>query len=147
MTAIDPRDALAESLEQVLETMFFATVLGDVQPLSGGDGLAARLVFRGDPSGAFTVMVSPEAARSLTAAFLALDEDDVTPERAAEVVCELANMLCGSALGRLEPEKRFVLGHPEAVPAPPVAGVPERGSRRDVDIGGGTVAVLIEIEA
>ena len=115
MTTTDLDKALSDSAEEVLETMFFATVIGEASPaeLIHPASAAARLVFHGKPSGIFTVAACPVAARSLAAAFLALDEDEVSQERAAEVVCELANMICGSVLSRLEPDELFELEHPE----------------------------------
>lgn len=149
MTTTDLDKALSESAEEVLETMFFATVIGEAsatEPIPP-DSAAARLAFRGKPSGVFTVAACPSAARSLAAAFLALDEDEVAQERAREVVCELANMICGSVLSRLEPDELFELEHPEPVAVTGACPcVSALSARRALDLGDGTLNICIEIE-
>ncbi|HWQ56218.1 MAG TPA: chemotaxis protein CheX [Bryobacteraceae bacterium] len=149
MTTTDLYNALSDSAEEVLETMFFATVVGEASPAEAihPASVAARLVFHGQPSGVFTVAACPGAARSLAAAFLALEENEVPQERAGEVVCELANMICGSVLSRLEPEELFELKHPEPVV---IAGawpcISALSARRALDLGDGTLNICIEIE-
>lgn len=144
MTASHLENALAEAAEEVLETMFFATVMGEAADSPGEAGVAARVVFRGNPSGAVTVAACPEAARTLASAFLAIEEAEVSAEHAREVVCEMANMLCGSILSRLHPDTIFELLHPEAGrwDEETLGGA---ASRR-FDIGARCVAVSLEID-
>jgi CheY-specific phosphatase CheX len=49
--------------------------------------------------------------------FLGKEEEEISDEQTGEVVCELANMFCGSALSRLEAQTTFRLSHPELVAA------------------------------
>ncbi len=145
MTAGDFDQVLLKSAEEVLETMFFATVMGDAASDPPGErSLAARVNFRGRPSGAVTVAACPEAARGLAAAFLALDEDEVSGEHAGEVVCELANMICGSVLSRLHPDSIFELLHPERTAAE--AAPAGAAAHRAFDIGTGALSVSLEME-
>ena len=52
-------------------------------------------------------------ARGLAANFLGEDEADLADADVGEVVGELANMLCGSVVSRMEGNSHFVLTHPE----------------------------------
>jgi len=141
VTAAEIQETLRLSAAEVVETMFFAELLGEAPARE--DGLTAKLGFHGGPSGVFTVEVSGCAARSLAAAFLALDEAEVSGEHAAEVVCELANMICGSALSRLEPDATFDLDHPVVVPS----GAAEPGAVvRSFDLGDGVLSLSLAIE-
>ena len=107
MNNAEVENALAAAAAEVLETMFFAEVLGPAPAPAAA--MAARVVFRGSPSGAFTIAIDPSAARSLAAGFLAAEENELSPARTGEVVCELANMICGSVLSRLEPDAAFAV--------------------------------------
>ena len=61
--------------------------------------------------------LSDASARMLAAGFLGEDEGMLTDSQPGEVVCELANMLCGSLVSKLESEESFDLAPPELVPA------------------------------
>lgn len=113
--------ALAEAAQQVLETMFFVAPLGEVPPgaPTPEPWVAARLTFRGEPSGAFAVSLSEAAARTMAANFLGVErERDLSSLEVSDVISELANMICGSVLSRLETESEFELGTPETVRGP-----------------------------
>ncbi|HSW51041.1 MAG TPA: SIS domain-containing protein, partial [Bryobacteraceae bacterium] len=109
---------LADSAAEVLETMFFTSTTGDGEPPTavGEPNIRARLSFRGEPPGRFGVCASVETGRRIAASFLGTEEEEVTEAQIGEVVSELANMLCGSVLSRLEKETRFELSHPEIDP-------------------------------
>jgi CheY-specific phosphatase CheX len=139
-------EMLVEATGEVLETMFFTGVYGPAQ--DGGAAaeprVAARLSFEGTPSGALTLSISEPAMRALTANFLASDQDDALP--AAQlgcVVCELANMICGSLLSRVESATTFHLAAPRIVPP---TGCPAPGrdtSFYAVDLSNGTLTVAV----
>src|SRR5271165_6215349 len=96
------RQALAESLDEVLEKMFFVRSLGELAGPASGPVTAAHLTFEGDPPGSLTLRMTPAAARSVAADFLGEEEAELSPKQIGEVVCELANMICGSVLSRVE---------------------------------------------
>ena len=118
MTAIQESE-LARAIQtcamEVLETMFFTSVLDEPEPAAPQPSISASLVFRGAPSGTFQIDIPENAARGLAADFLGAEIEEVPLERAREVVCELANMLCGSILTHIGPDARFELSHPEPV--------------------------------
>jgi CheY-specific phosphatase CheX len=115
------RTALDAAMKDVLEQMFFIEASGgpcgegDGNP-GEGDAVEACLTFEGEPPGRFLLRVPAAAAQSIAADFLGADESGVSGQRVGEVVCELANMICGSALSRLESTATFRLGRPEIAP-------------------------------
>jgi CheY-specific phosphatase CheX len=118
MRELDLVRHLQPAFTEVLETMFFTSVLdtcaGAGVP-AGAPAVSSRLTFRGDPSGVFEIGITESAARSLASSFLGEDEQELSESKAGDVVCELANMLCGSVLSRIGGDFRFDLSHPEIV--------------------------------
>lgn len=108
---------LSESVSTVLETMFFSEAAVIAEPQTTAAVIKTRLAFHGRPSGILTVSLSSEAARVLAAGFLGEDEEMLEDSQPGEVVCELANMLCGSLLSQLGSEETFDLTSPELMPA------------------------------
>ena len=113
------REALQASVNEVLEKMFFVETLGESlrpteDPNDGEIGVA--LTFQGMPSGSFLLRVTPRAARQIAADFLGIDEAEVSDVQTSEVVRELANMICGSVLSRVESSAVFQLAAPRIVP-------------------------------
>jgi CheY-specific phosphatase CheX len=142
---------LRQSVEDVLEKMFFIRSLGEaVEPgLPEGD-VKAHLTFDGEPSGSLTLRVTRGAARSISADFLGAEEGDLNEQQVGEVVCELANMICGAVLSRVESAVTFRLAQPElgegdepGEPAPEASG---QNALHCVEIGGGYLTVAIHTE-
>jgi CheY-specific phosphatase CheX len=104
---------LVEVVDTVLETMFFSASIGPAEAESGDAVLEARLAFHGSLSGTLSVRISDASARALAAGFLGQDEEALTSAQPGQVVCELANMLCGSLVSKMEGEERFDLDSPE----------------------------------
>jgi len=122
MEKLDAQSALAAAVEEVLETMCFTLLLSS-SALSGPEAavpgagfsnpVTAVLQFEGSPSGEFRLSVPLTVARGVGSGFLGREPGEVSDCQAGEVVCELANMFCGSVLSRLEAETIFHLSHPE----------------------------------
>ena len=126
MQATEVQAALASAVEEILETMCFSTVFSSSETAfppsalpeaNDGSALMAQLRFEGNPSGEFRLTIPMKPARMIGSCFLGKEEAEISDEQTGEVVCELANMFCGSALSRLEAETTFHLSHPELVPA------------------------------
>jgi hypothetical protein len=79
--------------------------------------------FLGDPSGQFHLGLSADAASVTAENFLGLESalDAESPE-ARNVALEMANVICGAALSRLESDRTFRLSTPRLLDA----GPPER---------------------
>ena len=114
--------ALAQSGIEVLETMFFVDAVPADEPPA--EAFSVEITFDGDPPGHFLLHIAAPAAASIAANFLGEDPRTLTPPQVADVSCELANMICGAALSRLERAATFRLGPPHcgaSLPACPVA--------------------------
>jgi CheY-specific phosphatase CheX len=140
--------ALQDSVNEVLEKMFFVQALGE-SPDSKPEGpelaaeIAARLTFQGEPPGSLTLRLTSAAARLIAADFLGCDAEAVSDTQMAEVVCELANMICGSLLSRAESTTTFHLAAPQIVPT---TASPDRDSDTSlyaVTLSRGTLTVTV----
>lgn len=142
---------MASAVEEVLETMCFTGVVasgeGAGPPEADGTlpAIAVVLQFHGSPSGGFRVSVPLKLARAVGVAFLGREETEVSDSQAEEVVCELANMICGSILSR-QSKATFQITHPE--PAPPEQDVSfeSAGARCWFDLGDGILTVSLELQ-
>ena len=140
---------LLGAVEAVLETMFFAAPLGPAEPETGAGVRRVRLAFRGAPSGTLEVRLSEASARLLAAGFLGEDEEALTDSQPGEVVCELANMLCGSFVSGLEGEENFELGSPELAAGGEEAAEAETppSVRQSYQLENGVLTVTVHLEA
>lgn len=138
---------LAAAAGEVLETMFFAGVFGPAEPGSSANGphFAARLGFQGTPGGALTLRISEPVARVLAADFLVSGEDQpLTPAQVECVVCELANMVCGSLLSKVKTERHFRLSSPELLAETDT--VPPHPPNQSLDLGEGVLDLWLTLE-
>jgi CheY-specific phosphatase CheX len=127
MAGNELQQILSESAAEVLEGMFFTSPLGS-SALCGlmENSIAAGLFFRGTPPGRFGICASMNTSRSLAASFLGKDPELIDEQQCGEVICELANMVCGSVLSRLEKDVLFELTQPKI--GEPESSRPENAS-------------------
>jgi CheY-specific phosphatase CheX len=135
--------ALADSIEEILDAMFFTACGG--APEAARMELAAEVAFEGSAAGRLTVRVAVAAARPIAANFLGEEEDAITERQVSEVVCELANMICGSLLSRVEGAGEFRLGTPRML-EPDGLGGPRGGIVHAVETGRGALEAVLEME-
>ena len=139
-------EVLRASVEEVLEKMFFVQGLDEPDAPSPAGGVLAELHFEGSPSGTLTLEVNGAAARTIAADFLAADENEITGQQVADVVCELANMICGSMLSKVESTSSFRLGAPKILsPEEASASQPRSGglAAEAIHVSAGLVRVTI----
>jgi CheY-specific phosphatase CheX len=142
------RKALAESLDDVLEKMFFIRCFGEPGNHTPEPAVIAHLNFDGDPPGWLTLRVTAAAARSVAADFLGEDELELSERQIGEVVCELANMVCGSVLSRVESNTAFRLAAPRIVAsAENLPAAPETAAMHAAEIDNGAISVIFNTEA
>lgn len=135
---------LATAVEEVLETMFFSESMGPCEPEPAGSGFEARVIFRGAMSGSVSVRISKATACNLAASFLGESEDSLDDAQVAQVVCELANMLCGSIVTRMESHGVFDLAAPELLThAADQQTTPDTGIQRSFAIERGTLTLSL----
>jgi CheY-specific phosphatase CheX len=138
--------ALQRAAGDVLEKMFFAGYLED----SAQDGvdepsIAVQMSFDGERKGSLGLRISAGAARTLAADFLGIEaEEGPEEQQVQEVVCELANMICGDALSALE-KSPLRLSAPRIV-APADFALPAQGTYRSFDLGNGGLTVTLSLQ-
>jgi hypothetical protein len=136
-------EVLRQALEEVLERMFFFDPVGEAEPAGETDApIEAEVDFEGSPSGSLSVRIARRSATSMAADFLAEDAECLTPRQVEDVVCELANMVCGAALSRLEAGIR--LEAPRIVPEADRPPQPIDGHW--LEIGNGAISVWLEFK-
>lgn len=146
MSETEVEQALGEAVEEVLEKMFFTGGLEAPPEETAPDEVAVRVEFEGSPPGKLELAISRPAARAIAADFLAEDEAELTEAEAEEVVCELANMICGAMLSRVEGEALFRLAAPrilaeeEGDAGPDTQGV---SARHETGLGNGRLRVRV----
>jgi hypothetical protein len=117
----DLQTLLAETMRDVLEMSFFANILEETIPepeLAPLPSMAARVEFSGAASGAFLLVATPLAVRTLALEFLGDSAEDRDAGAAQTVVAdeevfkELTNILCGSVLSRFQADRCCNLTQP-----------------------------------
>jgi CheY-specific phosphatase CheX len=108
---------MGQAAQEILETMFFVTVETASEPETWPAGLlTAELRFEGALSGWFSIHIQDTCARDIAGNFAGvMDPGELNPETMVGVLCELANMVCGATLSRLEPDAIFNLSAPQLV--------------------------------
>ena len=127
--------------------MFFTELLDS--PADDGRrpaGVAAQVIFDGDPPGSFRLDLDLPAAQSAAANFLGEDPEELTPQKMNEVVCELANMICGSVLSRIESSAVFRLAPPEIAAEDSPRPESPAGASFQASLGGGALRAEIRME-
>jgi CheY-specific phosphatase CheX len=108
----DLENLLDSAAEEVLETMFYTGIFG---PGTEGDGpyVSAGVSFKGSRNGVLDVAAQESTATALAASFLGEAAESVPVEQIPTVIGELANVLCGVVLGRVEEGGQFVIAPPQ----------------------------------
>jgi hypothetical protein len=136
-------ELLSACINEVLAAMFFAEALPQCEssPFHDLDSLSASAEFHGDREGWMWLSLSQGCLRRLASSFLGTDtEEDVTSEDLKQVLCELANMICGSFLSRTNREGNFMIRAPLC---PAAAGLPPAQVSQHYDVEGGSMQVRL----
>jgi CheY-specific phosphatase CheX len=108
---------LEQSVEDVLEKMFFIRSLGEgldaAHPTS--DAVTVLVDFDGAATGSLLLRVTRDAARSISADFLGTEDNELTGQQVGEVICELGNMICGSVVSRVDSSGAFRISPPRQI--------------------------------
>jgi len=140
------REALASAVADVLERMFFREALGEAaEPPPEAGTVTVNLTFDGDPPGDFRMRIARPAADTIAADFLGEDAESLTPRQSADVALELANMICGAVLSRVESHATFRLGAPQIAAGDTGPLAPAEENRYTVETGSGTLTVAIRM--
>jgi len=120
MIAVD-REVLLQTVNaavnETMEAMFFDAAEPISDSWSGGEDLVTVcLWFHDAVDGEFMLATPLATAVTLAASFMGVDTAEVERRDAEQIVCELANIICGSALSRLEPSSELRLSPPVLTP-------------------------------
>jgi hypothetical protein len=139
-------DAVLDTIvEEVMELMFFSTVLGPAGARPEGPCITATVQFSGPRTGTLGVCSPQAAVTALAANFLQLEEEDSEKE-VDSIFGELANVLCGALLGRMEPAGHFAISVPQVSRSLEGGGLPENTPvRRCVEIEEGALEIGLAI--
>jgi CheY-specific phosphatase CheX len=141
------RAALSSAVADVLERMFFLEGLPEApEPAGGSETVTVHLTFDGDPPGCFEMRLARPAANTIAADFLGEDAGSLTDEQSADVTLELANMICGAVLSRIESRAAFRLGTPQIVADDRAKPGSAGETRYTVETGSGTLTAAIQME-
>jgi CheY-specific phosphatase CheX len=127
--------------------MFFLEGLPEAPepPVQTGT-VTVHLTFDGDPPGCFEMRLARPAANAIAADFLGEDAGSLTDEQSADVTLELANMICGAVLSRIESRAAFRLGTPQIVSDDRAKPGSASETRYTVETGCGTLTAAIQME-
>ena len=127
MTDTTIRPALSSAVADVLERMFFLEGLSEApEPPPEAETVSVYLSFDGNPPGCFQMRLAREAAGAIAADFLGEDRESLTDQQSDDVTLELANMICGAVLSRIESNAAFRLGTPQIAADKPACTSPRR---------------------
>jgi CheY-specific phosphatase CheX len=117
--------ALAQSVSEVLERMFFlgALAASEEPAFQPSRDIFVQVTFDGDPQGVFRMRLARSTANSIAENFLGEDADKLSSQQSLDVARELANMICGAVLSRIESRVSFRLSTPEIMPPGEIAHV------------------------
>jgi CheY-specific phosphatase CheX len=140
--------ALAGAARDVLETMCFVAAEEVSVPLPcGAAPIAAQVEFRGHWTGRCTVEMPEACAQLVTGNFMGdLDPSHTGIEAVTELLCELVNMVCGSAITRLNCPGIVTLAPPHLLWEWPESSPENSTVECWLDTGDGTVRVGLDME-
>lgn len=98
---------------EVLGTMFFTeAVAAECAHAWLENALGVQVRFNGTHCGEMMLGVSRDAAESMAAGFLGVDQAELTEAQLHQVMLELANIMCGAAMSKLWPDSSLLLDPP-----------------------------------
>jgi len=110
---------ISAALTEAMEAMFFDAAEPSTEcSCADAERISALLQFHDALEGEFVLSAPVETARSLAASFMGLDPAAADRAQAEQIVCELANIICGSALSRLDPATELRLTPPRLTNGP-----------------------------
>ncbi|MGC4053391.1 MAG: hypothetical protein QM757_29160 [Paludibaculum sp.] len=135
------RQACRSAMLEVLETMFFELPVAELEVVEqqAPGSCLIRAGFHGSAEGAMQVAISCEICERLAASFLGKDACDVSCTEKCSTARELANMLCGASLSRLQPSGRMSIETPDSIPEPD----PESGPWLRYPLEGGFIDMAL----
>jgi len=127
--------------------MFFIEATGEpASEEAETPAVNVELAFDGDPPGIFRMSLARPAAAMIAADFLGEDSPSLTDNQVEDVARELANMICGAVLSRIESSATFRLGAPDLVLGEDARCGAIQGTACAVETGSGILTARIVME-
>ena len=105
------KEIMTAAIFDVVEQMFYV-FLEPVGDEYSDYAMEAAIQFTGDLKGEMSIFVSDGLAKSMVHNLLGLETRQMTKEDIEDCVKEVANMICGNFLGRLDQTRVFDLSVP-----------------------------------
>lgn len=106
------KEMLTTAIFEVFERAFF--VFAEPVTEAGADyRMRATIRFNGPMTGAMQISLPEELAKKMAANMLSLDEGEATAPVMADCIKECLNMVCGSFVRKVDPDRVFNLTIPE----------------------------------
>ncbi len=138
---------LEEAAREVLETMCFMFVEQSASSCcEEALPLSRSLSFSGPVSGSFGLRSSLPTAALIASNLLGNDPDQISSAQAGDTLGEIANMICGSLLCRIDAKQAFSLSHPVAEPILHSSGIKSQRSTRTMALESGPLLAWVEME-
>ncbi|HET6461666.1 MAG TPA: chemotaxis protein CheX [Syntrophales bacterium] len=107
----DMKEIMMAAIFDVVEKMFYV-FLEPVADEYSDYAMEAAVQFKGDVKGEISILVSEALAENMVRNFLGLAQGQMTRDDVEDCMKEVANMVCGNFLGRLDRTKVFDLSMP-----------------------------------
>lgn len=140
----DLNEVLGQVTEEVLEHMFFSGVAGEPETPACGDRLCATVTFTGSSHGELGISMPASTAATLAAAFLG-SEDEAVESQVRAVAGEIANVVCGVVLARMNPDGQFSISSPAVMIGDDTEAVGNMAVRRHFEIIEGDLSVGLTV--
>ncbi|MGO9139650.1 MAG: chemotaxis protein CheX [Syntrophales bacterium] len=105
------KEIMMAAIFDVVEQMFYV-FLEPVDDKDSDYAMEAAIQFTGDLKGEMSILVSDGLAKSMVHNLLGLETKQMTKEDIEDCVKEVANMICGNFLGKLDRTTVFDLSVP-----------------------------------
>ena len=138
------KEIMMAAIFDVVEQMFYVFL----EPV--GDEyteytMEAAIQFKGDLKGEISILVSDGLAKSMVHNLLGLEKGQMTKEDIEDCVKEVANMICGNFLGRLDKTRVFDLSMPSFSRPPKKAVVGSDSCRLYFESDGESLGAILRL--
>ena len=140
----DMKEIMRAAIFDVVEKMFYV-FLEPVGDEYSDYAMEAAVQFKGDVRGEISILVSEALAENMVRNFLGLAEGQMTGDDIEDCVKEVANMVCGNFLGRLDHTKVFDLSIPSFSRSPRKAVADSRSCMLYFDSDGESFGAVLRL--
>jgi len=138
------KEIMMAAIFDVVEKMFYV-FLEPVGDEYSDYAMEAAIQFGGDLKGEISILLSDGLAENMVRNFLGLAKGQMTRDDIEDCVKEVANMICGNFLGRLDRTKMFDLSTPSFSRPPRKTGTKGESCRLYFDSDGESFGAVLRL--